>query len=115
VKRKIVLKDVFFDPNRSTLDLTHQKELLDLTLEMNNNMKMRILVIGHTDQMGKAEFNMDLSLRRANAVKAYLAQQGIDSSRIRTEGKGKTELLSEETDAESLRKNRRVEIEILEK
>ena len=112
--RKIVLKDVFFDPNKSTLDLSNQLQLKNLILEMNSHKNMRILIIGHTDQMGTAEFNMDLSIRRAKAVKSYLAQQGIASGRMRTAGKGESELLSEQMDKESLSMNRRVEIEVLE-
>ena len=112
--RKIILRDLFFETNSSNLDLADQKDLQELIFEMKQNKKIRISIVGHTDQKGTVDYNLNLSLQRANAVKAFLSQQGIDTARMHTDGRGETELLSEQTDAASLRLNRRVEIVILE-
>lgn len=71
----------------------------------------RIVVEGHTDAKGSAAYNDALSLRRADAVAAFLAQEGIDRKRIDTRGKGFRELLRpEQPDAEE---NRRVRVQVL--
>jgi len=112
--RKIVLRDLFFKTDSYELDLSDQKDLQDLILEMQENKKIKIHILGHTDQIGNADYNLDLSLQRANAVKFYLSQQGIDSARMHTDGLGESTLLTTQTDEASLQLNRRVEIEIIE-
>ena len=67
-------------------------------------------VFGYTDDVGTAEYNQQLSLRRAKAVQDYLIQSGIDPAIINIKGYGKTSPLVAGTSAESRAKNRRVEI-----
>ncbi len=67
-------------------------------------------VIGHTDATGAFVYNMTLSQRRAAAVKNYLVNQGIDPSRLKTSGKGPTDLLNKTDPAAG--ENRRVEIAV---
>lgn len=67
-------------------------------------------VFGYTDDVGTAEYNQQLSLRRARAVQDYLIHSGIDSAIINIKGYGKTSPLVAGTSAESRAKNRRVEI-----
>jgi outer membrane protein OmpA-like peptidoglycan-associated protein len=67
-------------------------------------------VFGYTDDIGTAEYNQQLSLRRAKAVQDYLIQSGIDPAIINIKGYGKTSPLVAGTSAESRAKNRRVEI-----
>jgi OOP family OmpA-OmpF porin len=71
-----------------------------------------IIAIGHTDSIGSVEYNLKLSVRRADAVKAYLVSKGIEPNRIYTEGKGKAQPIADCT-AEGRAKNRRVEIEVV--
>ena len=69
----------------------------------------RLHLIGHTDDVGSDEYNMDLSRMRARSVAEYLKERGVDGNRIRTEGRGKRQPLTYgQSDAER-RKNRRVE------
>jgi len=71
----------------------------------------RLTVIGHTDSTGSAEYNRDLSERRAESVADFLAEQGLDRSRMSTDGRGESEpVASNETSAGRAR-NRRVVIE----
>jgi outer membrane protein OmpA-like peptidoglycan-associated protein len=67
-------------------------------------------VFGYTDDVGTAEYNQQLSIRRANAVRDYLVQSGIDPAIINVKGYGKTSPLFEDTSSEGRSKNRRVEI-----
>jgi len=72
-----------------------------------------IIAVGHTDHTGTLEYNQRLSERRANAVKTYLVSRGMDESRIRAEGRGKTEPVASNATAEGRAQNRRVEIDII--
>jgi len=65
-------------------------------------------VAGHTDAVGTVDYNMRLSQRRAASVKAYLVSHGVDASRLKTVGKGPTELLNAADPRAA--ENRRVEI-----
>lgn len=67
-------------------------------------------VFGYTDDLGSAEYNQKLSLRRATAVRDYLVQAGLNPSIVNVKGYGKTSPIVPDTDAESRAKNRRVEI-----
>ena len=68
---------------------------------------------GHTDNVGKAEFNMDLSRKRAEAVKHYLMEKGVNGSKLETEGFGMTKPIADNKTAGGRQKNRRVEMNIL--
>ena len=70
-----------------------------------------IIAVGHTDSVGSDAYNQKLSLRRSQAVKAYLVSKGIDKTRIYTEGKGEKQPVADNKTKEGRAKNRRVEIE----
>jgi OmpA-OmpF porin, OOP family len=72
-----------------------------------------IIAVGHTDSIGTAAYNQRLSVRRAEAVKAYLVSKGIEQNRIYTEGKGESQPVADNRTAEGRAKNRRVEIEVV--
>ena len=69
--------------------------------------------MGHTDSIGTEAYNLKLSERRAQAVKAYLVSKGIDASRIYSEGKGEAQPIASNKTAEGRAKNRRVDIEVV--
>ena len=73
---------------------------------------VRVNIVGHTDDVGAAEFNLDLSRRRAEAVKKYLVDHGIDSGRVTTEGRGSTDPDVPNDSEINRAKNRRIEFEI---
>ena len=72
-----------------------------------------ILAIGHTDRIGSVAYNQKLSVRRSEAVKAYLVTKGIEKNRIYTEGKGEKQPIADNKTKEGRAKNRRVEIEVV--
>jgi outer membrane protein OmpA-like peptidoglycan-associated protein len=69
-------------------------------------------VIGHTDDVGDAAFNFDLSQRRAQAVSSVLANYGVSSARIRSIGRGEDQPIATNLTAEGRAQNRRVDIVI---
>ncbi|MEY2805147.1 MAG: hypothetical protein RL657_2483 [Pseudomonadota bacterium] len=72
-----------------------------------------IIAVGHTDSIGSDAYNQKLSVRRAEAVKAYLVSKGIEKNRIYTEGKGEKQPIADNRTKEGRAKNRRVEIEVV--
>lgn len=72
-----------------------------------------MIAVGHTDSVGSNAYNDKLSLRRAEAVKAYMVSKGLDPARLYTEGKGETQPVADNATAEGRAKNRRVTIEVV--
>lgn len=72
-----------------------------------------IQVYGHTDDVGNVEYNRELSERRAEAVRRYLVESGVDEDLIQSKGFGKSAPLVEGTDEEARQRNRRVEIAVV--
>lgn len=81
-------EDVLFDFDKADIKSTL---MLDEAIEiLRRNPDIRVEVQGHTDNVGDADYNMGLSLRRANAVRDYMISQGISPSRLQAEGYGET-------------------------
>ena len=74
----------------------------------------KVEVTGHSDDTGARDYNAQLSLRRAEAVKAYLMSRGVDGERITTRGAGLDEPLVNEKTSSARQKNRRIEFRVLE-
>jgi OmpA-OmpF porin, OOP family len=105
--------DVFFDFDKSVLKPEGKAKLDDLVSKLKGINLEVIIAIGHTDSIGSEAYNQKLSVRRAEAVKAYLVSKGIEPNRIYTEGKGKSQPIADNRTAEGRAKNRRVEIEVV--
>jgi OOP family OmpA-OmpF porin len=105
--------DAFFDFDKAVLKPEGRAKLDDLTSKIQGVNLEVIIAVGHTDSIGSAAYNQKLSVRRAEAVKAYLVSKGIDQSRVYTEGKGKTQPVADNKTAEGSARNRRVEIEVV--
>lgn len=110
----LTLGDVLFETNRSTLLPGAEKNIEQLSQFMNKYPDRKIVVEGHTDSRGSAEYNMLLSKRRANSVKNALVEKGIDESRIMTRGYGETHPAASNKTAAGRQQNRRVEVIILD-
>ena len=73
---------------------------------------IKVLITGHTDNVGKPEKNLDLSKRRAENFKKILEGKGIDGNRVTAIGKGQTEPIATNKTKEGRAKNRRIEVSI---
>jgi len=71
------------------------------------------IAVGHTDSVGTDAYNQKLSIRRAEAVKAYMVSKGIEVNRVYTEGKGEKQPVADNKTAAGRAQNRRVEIEVV--
>ncbi len=107
------VNNLFFDLGKASLKPESEPELKRILQVMNENKNLVIEISGHTDNTGTDEINNKLSLERANAVKDNLLKGGIDTSRIRTKGYGKTKPKADNATEEGRQINRRVELEIL--
>jgi len=90
-------------------------ELDRVATALRQNPLWKLQLSGHTDDQGTAEYNMELSLKRAKSVARYLVQQGIAGDRIETHGFGKQEPLQLGNDEAARARNRRVEATFVEK
>jgi OOP family OmpA-OmpF porin len=92
VIEKITLStDVLFAFNKADLLPGGQQKLDELAKSAQGANVDRVVLVGHADRIGSEEYNQDLSEKRAQAVADYLAQKGVDSSRLQVEGRGKSE------------------------
>ncbi len=110
---EIVLRNIFFDSKAFKLKPESFEELNRIVQLMKENSKLRILISGHTDNVGNPADNLILSNNRAKAVVSYLSAQGIETIRLTAKGFGETKpLFSNDSEAGKSR-NRRTELNIL--
>ena len=105
--------DAFFDFDKSVLKADGKAKLDDLVSKLQGMNLEVIIAVGHTDSIGTDAYNQRLSVRRAEAVKAYLVSKGIEANRVYTEGKGEKQPVADNKSAAGRAKNRRVEIEVV--
>ncbi|WP_139113165.1 OmpA family protein [Mucilaginibacter sp. PPCGB 2223] len=104
---------ILFDIDKTNLQPQAKTDITQLAASLRSNPETNILVVGHTDNTGTAAHNMDLSVRRAEAVKAYAISAGVDPARLTTQGKGDTEPIADNSTIDGRAQNRRVEIVIV--
>ena len=105
--------DAFFDFDKSVIKPAGKEKLDDLIGKIKDINLEVIIAVGHTDSVGSDAYNQKLSVRRSEAVKAYLVSKGIEKNRVYTEGKGEKQPVADNKTAEGRAKNRRVEIEVV--
>lgn len=108
----VTLGDVLFATGRADLQGSAPSNLGKLAAFLNRYPERTVAIEGYTDSIGGDRFNQDLSQRRADAVKSYLMQQGIASSRLTSSGMGEGSPVAGNDSATGRQQNRRVEVVI---
>lgn len=102
-----------FAPGSATLRTEGVRELATIAARITTTPRAQVRIVGHTDASGDAQANLELSVRRAEAVQAELvAAFGVDPSRLVATGMGEAEPIASNETAEGRRTNRRVEISV---
>lgn len=112
-EQPIVLENLFFATNKTTILPQSEEDLLRLYRLLSQHPEIRIRITGHTDNVGSIRSNQILSEGRANSVRQNMIERGIDPSRIEAEGKGELVPIDTNDTDEGRQNNRRVEFIIL--
>lgn len=113
IGKTYIFKNIEFETGKSTLLPNAFPELDNLIIYIGKNPNTKLLITGHTDNIGNPESNLTLSYERATSIKQYLVSKGINEKLITVAGKGdKFPIDSNETEA-GREKNRRVEVSFL--
>ena len=111
IKRvKIAAQNIFFETAKATLLAKSFPKLNDVVTILKENPSFKVQIDGHTDFVGKDEYNQTLSEQRAASVKAYFIGQGISESRLASAGYGESRPVADNNTAAGKAKNRRVEM-----
>lgn len=110
---KVRLENVFFETDSYELKPESKVELDEVVEFLNNNPDVRIMLEGHTDNVGTGEYNLTLSENRARAVYNYLVKEGVDENRLEYKGYGFGQPVESNKTKEGRARNRRTEMRIL--
>lgn len=113
VGKKIVLNNIFFDSNESTLRTESYSELERAVKLMNDMESLQMEISGHTDNVGSAKSNRQLSELRAKAVKDFLISKGCDKDRLKHKGYGSGQPIANNNTEAGRQLNRRTEFKVL--
>lgn len=102
-----------FDFDKSVIKPAGKAALDGLVADMAKVDVETVIAVGHTDAIGTDTYNRSLSIRRVEAVKAYLVSKGVPADRIKTEGKGESQPVASNQTRDGRAQNRRVEIEVV--
>ncbi len=106
-------QDILFATDSANLTGALQSDLAVLARHLQKYRNSAVQVIGHTDNVGDANYNLNLSRRRAAAVTAVLVSNGVSSGRVVTVGRGEDQPIASNLTAQGRAQNRRVEIIII--
>jgi outer membrane protein OmpA-like peptidoglycan-associated protein len=109
------MSDILFDVNKATLKADLKTSLAKVAGILSVYQQFNVSIEGNTDNTGSAEHNMKLSQQRADNVKSFLVEQGIDAERLTAKGLGMTMPIADNKTKEGRQKNRRVDLVIQDK
>jgi OOP family OmpA-OmpF porin len=108
-----VIQGIYFDFNKDTIRKNSAPTLDAAAKIFQDFPDLRVEITGHADGIGSREYNVQLSERRAEAVKRYLVEKGVAPARITTRGAGPDAPIDDNESAAGRAKNRRIEFKIL--
>ncbi len=109
---KSVTLHINFKTGSSSIPISSYKDVDLLTTFLQENPAASITIIGHTDNVGNAAYNLGLSKARADALAIRIIENGISESRITTEGKGLSEPIASNKTKKGKAQNRRIDVQI---
>jgi outer membrane protein OmpA-like peptidoglycan-associated protein len=107
-----VIKGIFFDVDKDTIKKTSRTTLDNAVKVLKEFPEVKVEISGHTDADGDRDHNVDLSQRRADSVKKYLTDKGIDPARLTTKGYGPDQPIADNTTKKGKAQNRRIEFKL---
>ncbi|HSE40909.1 MAG TPA: OmpA family protein, partial [Acidobacteriota bacterium] len=108
---KLALYGIQFDFNQATIKPESAQVLSQVAEVLKNQPDLKLMIEGHTDNVGKPAYNMELSHKRAQSVKDYLVQNHqVDGGRLTTQGFGDTKPMAKNDTEAGRAQNRRVEL-----
>jgi outer membrane protein OmpA-like peptidoglycan-associated protein len=110
--QKLTLKNIFFETSKANLLSTSNNELDALVKALQSNQLVSLNISGYTDSTGNEMSNIELSTKRAEAVRNYIVRKGIALNRINCKGFGSANAVADNKTEEGKKSNRRVEIEV---
>jgi len=112
-ERQVIINNIFFDTGKWGLKSESQPEIKRLVAFLKKNLDINIEISGHSDNIGDQNYNIELSQRRADAVKNELIKYGIEIERINSFGYGESQPINDNSTKEMRAANRRVEFKVL--
>lgn len=112
---KIILENIFFNTGSAELQAASTIELEKVIQLLGENQTLRVEIIGHTDNVGKAADNLTLSNNRAKAVVDFLITKGVAARRLNAKGMGATQPVATNDTEEGRSHNRRTELKVIAK
>lgn len=113
IEQQFILKGVTFESGSAALTPDSYRVLDEVVRSLMAYPEVRVEIQGYTDSVGKATYNQDLSQRRAESVKQYIVNAGIDPSRLDSKGFGEENPIADNASAEGRAQNRRIEFKRL--
>jgi peptidoglycan-associated lipoprotein len=111
-REALAANTVYFDFDQSAIKPSEREKLKNAKTYLETNPGMRLLLEGHCDWRGTAEYNLGLGDRRANAVKKYLLSIGVAADKLEANSKGSLEAKTN-ADATTMEKDRRVDLVVV--
>ncbi|HEV7620647.1 MAG TPA: OmpA family protein, partial [Flavisolibacter sp.] len=105
-----IASKIFFETNSDKLKVASLVQLDELAVILNRYPEAKLIIEGHTDDVGTDEYNITLSQKRTESVKKYLVSKGISESRLTAIGYGESKPIADNKTSIGRAKNRRVEL-----
>lgn len=109
----LILRQVNFDTDSAQLKASSMTFLDQVARELKENPTIKVAVEGHTDSIGSADYNVNLSQNRANSVRFYLTSAGVNPAQLVAKGYGFTQPMADNATGDGRALNRRVELELV--